>query len=99
MAPQKKISLVIPAYNEEESIHGFVERVMPIMLVTGYDFEMVFVDDGSSDRTSFILSAPVSYTHLDVDKRQANVRGFHEFGELIADSALRATTHAQGIDR
>jgi len=29
----------------------------------------------------------------------ANVRGFHEFGELIADSALRATTHAQGVAR
>jgi len=57
MPPHKKISLVIPAYNEEESIHGFVERVMPIMACTGYDFEMVFVDDGSSDRTSFILSA------------------------------------------
>ena len=51
------LSIVIPAYNEEESIRGFVERVMPIMACTGYDFEMVFVDDGSSDRTPLILSA------------------------------------------
>ena len=61
MSPPKKISLVIPAYNEEEAIHGFVERVMPIMRGTGYDFEMVFVDDGSSDRTASLLSALARY--------------------------------------
>jgi len=31
-------------------------RVMPIMSCSGYDFEMVFVYDGLSDRTALILS-------------------------------------------
>lgn len=47
----KRISLVIPAYNEADSIPVFLERVVPILTGTGHDFELVFVDDGSSDET------------------------------------------------
>ena len=62
MIEHKMISLVIPAYNEEESIHGFLDRVLPIMETTGYPYELVFVDDGSRDQTAAILSA-LSETH------------------------------------
>ena len=56
MNTNKSISLVIPAYNEEESIWRFFARVCPIMEATGYDYEFVFVDDGSRDRTATILA-------------------------------------------
>ena len=56
MNPNLTISLVIPAYNEEESIHGFFSRVTPIMESVGYDYEFVFVDDGSRDNTASILT-------------------------------------------
>lgn len=65
MNPNLTISLVIPAYNEEESIHGFFVRVNPIMEATGYDYEFVFVDDGSRDKTASILTDLAS-THSNV---------------------------------
>ena len=52
MNPNLTISLVILAYNEEESIHGFFARVSPIMESVGYDYEFFFVDDGSRDNTA-----------------------------------------------
>ena len=45
------ISLVIPCYNEEAAVPVFLARVVPIMEATGLDFEMLFVDDGSRDKT------------------------------------------------
>ncbi len=55
MTAEKSVSLVVPAYNEEESIQEFLSRILPIMENTGYDYEIVFVDDGSSDRTASII--------------------------------------------
>ena len=55
MTADKTVSLVVPAYNEEESIQEFLSRILPIMENTGYDYEIVFVDDGSSDRTASII--------------------------------------------
>ena len=46
-----RISLVIPCYNEEAAVPVFLARVVPIMEATGLDFEMLFVDDGSRDKT------------------------------------------------
>ncbi len=45
------ISVVIPAYNEEESLtelHGWISRVMTMR---GFSYEILFVDDGSTDNT------------------------------------------------
>ena len=48
----KKISVVIPAYNEEESLPLLYERVSKIMNeLKDYEFELLFVNDGSKDNT------------------------------------------------
>lgn len=43
------ISLVIPLYNEEESLEPLVEWITKTMSQTPYKYEIVFVNDGSSD--------------------------------------------------
>jgi len=45
------ISLVIPAYNEEECVVSSLQRVHGVMSQTGESFEIILVDDGSRDRT------------------------------------------------
>lgn len=46
------ISLIVPSYNEEESVFLFVEEMQRIKKEMSYvDFEIIFVDDGSSDKT------------------------------------------------
>lgn len=47
-----KISLIVPCFNEEEAIGVFLSTVYPVLRETGHDFEMVFVDDGSTDLTA-----------------------------------------------
>lgn len=50
-----KLSLVVPCYNEAESVHPFQQAVMEAFADCGYDYEIIFVDDGSRDTTLFEL--------------------------------------------
>jgi len=47
----KKLSVVIPAYNEESNISFLVSELEKILRLTDYDFELILVDDGSKDNT------------------------------------------------
>jgi len=47
----QKISLVIPAYNEEKLIVSSIKKVLTYMLKNKYNFEVIVVDDGSKDKT------------------------------------------------
>ena len=52
----EKISLIIPCYNEEESLpYLFAELKKVTAEMAEYDFEMLFVDDGSKDKTLQLL--------------------------------------------
>ena len=46
-----KLSLVVPCYNEAENISLFQDTAIAAFSGCGYDFEIVFVDDGSKDAT------------------------------------------------
>ena len=46
-----KLSLVVPCYNEAENVRLFQEAAMEAFRDSGYDFEIVYVDDGSRDAT------------------------------------------------
>lgn len=46
-----KLSLVVPCYNEAENVIAFQEAAICAFQGCGYDFELVFVDDGSKDAT------------------------------------------------
>ena len=46
-----KLSLVVPCYNEAENVRPFQEAVMTAFDGCGYDYEIVYVDDGSKDAT------------------------------------------------
>ena len=46
-----KLSLIVPCYNEAENVAAFQEAVIGAFDGCGYDYEIVFVDDGSKDAT------------------------------------------------
>lgn len=46
-----KLSLVVPCYNEAENVVPFQEAVIGAFSDCGYDYEIIFVDDGSKDAT------------------------------------------------
>lgn len=45
------ISIVIPAYNEEQRLPCFLEEVVSFAVKSVYSYEIIVVDDGSKDRT------------------------------------------------
>lgn len=49
------VSVVIPVYNEEASLEPLVQRLVAALAPLGEPFEIIFVDDGSSDRSRQIL--------------------------------------------
>ena len=53
----RKVSVVIPVFNEEANLPALLPRLMPVMEKLGRPWEVVFVDDGSRDRSLEIVQA------------------------------------------
>lgn len=71
------ISVIIPVFNEEESLEELGNRLMHTMLGLSRPFEIIFVDDGSSDRSWEILTC----LHVS-DPRHIRAIQFHRnFGQ------------------
>ena len=54
--PAPLLSVVVPMYNEEEGTELFFARLIPILETVTPDFEIVCIDDGSSDQTLVTLA-------------------------------------------
>ena len=76
------LSVVIPLYNEEESIPSLYTRLTAALEEYGRPFEAIIIDDGSSDR-SFELLADIARK----DTRYKIIRLRRNFGQTAAFSA------------
>ena len=56
MSAPLNLSVVVPLYNEEESLPHLVEQLLSALRPTDEAFELVLVDDGSRDRTANVLA-------------------------------------------
>ena len=56
MSAPLNLSVVVPLYNEEERLPHLVEPLLSALRPTDEAFELVLVDDGSSDRTANVLA-------------------------------------------
>ena len=54
-----EVSVVIPVYNEEKGLPRLFERLVPVMEAMQRPYEIVLVDDGSTDRSLAILKQHV----------------------------------------
>lgn len=82
-------SVVIPAYNEEEVLQQSFERLDAVLSGMGEPYELIFVNDGSRDKTAEILR--------ELAKAHPQVRALHfsrNFGHQVAVSA--GVDEAQG---
>lgn len=55
--PQVELSAIVPLYNEEEAVEELIKRLLAAFEAIGRSFELVLVDDGSSDATAEKLRA------------------------------------------
>src|SRR5512140_482367 len=53
----RKVSIVVPVYNEEANLPQLLPRLLPVLAGLGRPYEVVFADDGSRDRSLEILKA------------------------------------------
>jgi glycosyltransferase involved in cell wall biosynthesis len=84
----KKISVVIPVYNEEESLPALHQRLMEELPKAGVDFEIIFSDDGSRDGSLGLLRKYAEDHRIKVISLRRN------FGQTAAmDAGFR---HASG---
>lgn len=49
------ISIIVPLYNEEESLPELTEWIHQVMASTGFSYEIIYVDDGSSDNSWAVI--------------------------------------------
>lgn len=75
-----KISVVVPIYNESLSLRTFLQELLPVL--KPYDYEVLFVNDGSTDDTKNILK--------EISSSEPNVKIINfrsNFGQTAALSA------------
>lgn len=86
----KKISVVIPVYNEEKNITLVAQEVTGVFASLSYDFEIIFVNDGSKDN-SFLEILRLT----DTNPRIKGIDFSRNFGK---EPALSAGCHAASGD-
>ncbi len=64
MLPFKKLSIVIPAYNEERTIHLILDKVKEVHLIHNIEKEIILVNDCSKDNT-------IEAIHAYIEKNEA----------------------------
>src|SRR5215813_7770741 len=84
-----KYSIVIPLHNEQENVTDLYDRLKAVMETNGESFEMVLVDDGSSDGTFGLLREIAA-----VDSRVTVVKLRRNFGQTAGLAA--GFDHARG---
>ena len=84
------LSIIIPAYNEEKTIHLILDKVLAVKLVNDLQKEIVIVNDCSTDKTKDVLRAYISNTPLSLSI--AVLR--RNYGAAIARNI--GITHAKG---
>jgi len=60
-----RVIVTIPAYNEEGTIGQVIKEIKQVMNKTGYDYKIIVVDDGSTDKTATIAKneGAMVYSH------------------------------------
>ena len=61
------ISVIVPLYNEEESLPHLVSWIERIMRENGFTYEIIMVDDGSNDKSWQVIE--------ELSLRNRNIRG------------------------
>ncbi|HEY8579269.1 MAG TPA: glycosyltransferase family 2 protein [Beijerinckiaceae bacterium] len=84
-----QLSVVVPMFNEAENLRPLVSRLVPVLERCADSFEVIFVDDGSSDDTLAVLRL----AHEE-DPRLRAVSFSRNFGKEIAIAA--GIDHARG---
>lgn len=86
--PRKSISVFFPAFNDQDSIAVMVDKAFALLPIYTADYEVIVVNDGSSDRTAAVLD--------DLTRRHTRLRVIHHernrgYGEALKTGFANAS--------
>lgn len=82
-----KISIIVPVYNEEKNLELLQEKIAKAMNPTRYDYEIIYVNDGSTDKSEEIIEK------LAKDKKVKTINFQKNYGQTAAiDAGIKEAT-------
>lgn len=94
MATDKLLSLIIPAYNEGERIEKSLDDAVEYLREHGYNFEIIVVDDGSTDNTVALAEKHKDHIKVLAQPRNMGKGAAVRRGMLEAKGEIRIFTDA-----
>jgi glycosyltransferase involved in cell wall biosynthesis len=79
----KKLSIIIPAYNEEKTIGKILEKVSELVLLNSIEKEIIVINDCSTDKTAQIIEKFI------VNNEKFNIVSFHHEINMGKGVAIR----------
>lgn len=71
--PQVDLSIIIPVYNESDNVEALYQEIAAVLPATNYRYEVIFVDDGSTDGTAErLLTLAKAHPFLRVVRHKRN---------------------------
>ena len=87
----KKLSVVIPAYNEAATIESMLDKVAQVQLINGIEKELIIINDASTDKTEeVILAYQAKHPELNIQYE------FHEKNRGKGAALHTGIDHASG---
>jgi glycosyltransferase involved in cell wall biosynthesis len=78
----RTVSIILPVFNEEESLPVLHKQIVAVMNDLTYDYEIIYVDDGSADRSAEVIAGLVQQ-----DGVAKGVKLRRNFGQSAATAA------------
>ena len=82
------LSVIVPVYNEEPNVAPLVERLIPVLEAVGSDYEVIFVNDGSTDGSAARLD--------EAARHNERIRVLHFRRNYGQSAAMMAAMDASG---
>lgn len=82
ITPPKKLSIIFPVFNEEDNLEALYQETVDVLKARSFDYELIFVDDGSKDRSRSIVRS--------LSERDPNVKALffrRNYGQTAAMTA------------
>jgi glycosyltransferase involved in cell wall biosynthesis len=98
-APGVELSVVMPVYNEEQALPGVLEEALAALALARFTYEIVLVDDASTDRSPAILEEyQARYPQVIRVLRHERNRGIAEACRTLYEAARGAYVFINGSD-